>query len=184
MNAYPPRVPRYALLVRGINVGKAKRLAMADLRALLADLGYTAVRTLLNSGNAVLTGPEADPHEQSARIEAAIAERTGLDVRCVVLTAELLRTIVDAHPFGEIATNGSRMMAHVLAAAPDPELLAAHDPVALDPDNARLAERVIYQWCPDGLLEAPPVGTIAEKHLGVAVTARNWNTITKLADLL
>ena len=177
-------MPRYALLVRGINVGKAKRLAMADLRALLADAGYTDIRTLLNSGNAVLTGPEADPAEQAARIEGAIAERTGLDVRCVVLTAEQLRAVVDAHPFTEVATNGSRMMAHVLAAEPEPERLAAHDPVALDPDNARLVGRVIYQWCPDGLLEAPPVGGFAEKHLGVAVTTRNWNTISKLADLL
>jgi uncharacterized protein (DUF1697 family) len=177
-------VPRYALLVRGINVGKAKRLAMADLRALLADAGYTDVRTLLNSGNAVLTGPEVDPAEQAARVEGAIAERTGLDVRCVVLTAEELRDVVKAHPFTEVATNGSRMMAHVLAATPDPERLAAHDPVALDPDNTKLVGRVIYQWCPDGLLEAPPVGGFAEKHLGVAVTTRNWNTITKLADLL
>ena len=177
-------MPRYAILLRGINVGKAKRVAMADLRELLAAIGYAEVRTHLNSGNAVLTGAGAEPATHAARIESALAERLGLDSRCVVLTAEHLRVIVDGHPFPDVATNGSRMMAHVLAAAPDAALLAAHDPVALDPDRARLGDRVIYQWCPDGLLAAPPVGTFAEKRLGVAVTARNWNTITKLDDLV
>ena len=63
-------------------------------------------------------------------------------------------------------------------------LAAAHDPIALDPRNARLGERVIYQWCPNGVLDAPAIGPFAEKHLGVAVTARNWNTVTRLAELV
>jgi uncharacterized protein (DUF1697 family) len=177
-------MPRYVALLRGINVGRAKRVAMADLRALLADLGYTDVRTHLNSGNAVLTGDDAGPAAHAERIEAAISERLGLDVRCVVLTGDELRAIADSHPFPDVATNGSRMMAHVLATTPDPALLAEHDPVGLDPDNARLDGRVIYQWCPDGLLAAPQVGGFAEKHFRVPVTARNWNTITKLVQLL
>jgi uncharacterized protein (DUF1697 family) len=175
---------RYVVLLRGINVGRAKRVAMADLRALLSDLGYTDVKTVLNSGNAVVTGRKADPAKQAVAIEAAITEKLGLDVRCLVLTAEHVRTILDGHPFAEIADNGSRMMAHILAATPDAALLAEHDPVALDPDRARLGDRVLYQWCPDGVLDAPQIATFAEKKLGVAVTARNWNTLTKLADLL
>ncbi|WP_433278795.1 DUF1697 domain-containing protein [Pseudonocardia xinjiangensis] len=177
-------MPRHVALLRGINVGRHKRIAMADLRALLTGLGYTDVRTHLNSGNAVLTGDDATPAEHAERIETAIAADLGLDVRCVVLTADELRAIVDGHPFPDVATNGSRMMAHILATAPDPPLLAENDPVGLDPDNARLGERVIYQWCPDGVLAAPPVGGFAEKHLRVAVTARNWNTMTKLVELL
>jgi uncharacterized protein (DUF1697 family) len=178
-------VPRHVALLRGINVGRNKRIAMADLRALLTGLGYTDVRTHLNSGNAVLTGDDgATPAEHAERIETAITAELGLDVRCVVLSGDELRAIVDGHPFPNVATNGSRMMAHILATAPDPALLAEHDPVGLDPDNARLDGRVIYQWCPDGVLAAPPVGGFAEKHLHVAVTARNWNTVTKLVQLL
>lgn len=172
---------RYVVLLRGINVGRAKRIAMADLRAMLADLGYTDVRTLLNSGNVILTGGDGD---HASTIRTAITDRFAMDVRCLVLTGERLRGIVDGHPFVEIADNGSRMFAHVLSAAPDPALLAEHDPIALDPERARMGDRVIYQWCPDGSLEAPPVATYAEKHLGVRVTARNWNTITKLLDLV
>lgn len=174
-------MPRFVVLLRGINVGRAKRLAMADLRALLADAGYSEVRTLLNSGNAVVTGPDEPTAEHARRIEGAITERTGLDVRTVVLTAEQLRAVVEAHPFADVADDGSRMMAHVHAEPPpgagaDP---MAADPVAADPDRARLIGQVIYQWCPDGLLQAPPVGVP-----GALVTSRNWNTIMKLAALL
>ncbi|MBV9923148.1 MAG: DUF1697 domain-containing protein, partial [Pseudonocardia sp.] len=163
-------MPRYAVLLRGINLGSTNKVAMADLRELLADAGFSDVRTHLNSGNVVLTGPSAP----TKTIEEAITERTGLTVPCVVLTAKQLRAIVDGHPFAEVATNGSRMMAHVLGATPDVDKLAAA--LALDPDNTRPGPGVVYQWCPDGLLKAPAV----TQKLGVLVTARNWNTIAKL----
>jgi uncharacterized protein (DUF1697 family) len=166
-------MPRYVVLLRGINVGKAKRIAMADLRALLTDAGYSDVRTHLNSGNVVLTGTDARPD----RIEAAIREGTGVQSSCVVLTEKELRAIVDAHPLADVATNGSRMMAHVLADDPDPAALEAA--LAMDPDHARPGPRVVYQWCPDGVLKAPGITA----KLGVVVTARNWNTVTKLAGL-
>jgi uncharacterized protein (DUF1697 family) len=179
---------RYAILIRGINVGTAKRVAMADLRALLEELGYTAVKTHLNSGNAVATGPEADPLAQAARIEEALAARTGVSARVLVVTAEHLRAVAAAHPFAAemaaVEKGGSRMMAHLLVAAPDPAVLAERDPAAFDPGHAQLGDRVIYQWCPAGLLESPDMHSWAAKHLGVEVTSRNWNTIAKLAELL
>jgi uncharacterized protein (DUF1697 family) len=177
-------VTRYVVLLRGINVGKAKRIAMADLRTLLAELGFTDVKTHLQSGNAVVTGDDDEPAVLAARIGAAIAERFGFEVRCVVLTGPQLQAVIDAHPLADVATDGAKMLALFLSADPDPALLAAHDPLELDPDRARLGPRVIYQWCPDGVLAAPPVAGFAEKHLGVTVTGRNWNTVTKLATFL
>jgi len=179
---------RYAILIRGINVGTAKRVAMADLRALLEELGYTAVKTHLNSGNAVVTGPEADPVAQAARIEEALATRTGVSARVLVVTAEHLKAVAAGHPYAAemaaVEKGGSRMMAHLLVAAPEPAALAEHDPAAFDPGHAQLGDRVIYQWCPAGLLESPDMHGWATKHLGVEVTSRNWNTIAKLAELL
>ena len=165
-------MPRYVVLLRGINVGTRRRLAMADLRALLAEAGYTDVRTLLNSGNALVTGPDEPGAAHAARISAAIAARTGMDVPVLVLTADEFREVVDAHPFTDIADDGSRMMAHVLDAP-----LADELPV---PEHARVVGRVLYQWCPDGLLAAPEVAVPP----GVLVTTRNWNTVTKIAALL
>lgn len=172
---------RYALLIRGINVGRNKRLAMADLRELLMSLGCTDVRTHLNSGNAVFTS--ATPGLE-ARIEDGLAAELGLGVRCIVRSAEEMRTVIDGHPLRDVATDGSKMLALFLSAAPDPGLLVLHDPIALDPTRAVLGDRVIYQWCPDGVLAAPAVSGFVEKNLEVAVTARNWNTVTKLSELL
>jgi len=175
-------VARYVALLRGINVGRNKRVAMADLRALLADQGWTDVRTHLNSGNALFSAPDAPTAELADRISAAIAERLGLDVTCVVLGADELRAAIAAHPFPEVATNGSRMMAWFCSAPPDPDRPAMRDALALDPEHARLVGAVLYQWCPDGLMGAPPVAAGIEQD--VVCTSRNWNTVTKLAELL
>jgi uncharacterized protein (DUF1697 family) len=177
-------VPRYAVLLRGINVGRAKRVAMADLRSLLEDAGYTAVRTHLNSGNVVLTGEDADPAEHAERIEDAIREQLGMEVRCAVLTADELQAVVRGNPFAGDADNGSRMMVHVYVRPIDPALAAGHPPVPQDPDRARVGDRAVYQWCPDGLMAAPDIGPYVKEHLRIDVTARNWNTITKLAELI
>jgi uncharacterized protein (DUF1697 family) len=177
-------MPRYVVLLRGINVGKAKRVAMADLRALLGDLGFSDVKTVLNSGNAVVTGADAPTAEHAARIEGAIAERLGMDVRAVVLTGDELRAIIDGHPFTDVADNGSRMMAYVYLSPVDPARIAGREVVPDDPDRARLGTRAAYQWCPDGLMAAPDMSGYLDQMVGVGVTARNWNTIVKLADLL
>jgi len=177
-------MPKYALLIRGINVGGNKKLAMADLRELLSGLRCTNVRTHLQSGNAVFATSKRDEVRLAATIEKAIVDTLGLTVRCMVRSAAEMQAVVDAHPFREIATEGSKMFAMFLSEPPDRALLKQYDPVALDPDCIRLGDRVIYQWCPDGITQAPNVSGFVEKNLKVAVTARNWNTVAKLAQLL
>src|SRR5262245_18172142 len=81
-------MPRYVALFRGINVGKAKRIAMADLRALLEELGYRDVKTLLNSGNAVFGGRAAPADRHAARIRAAVAKQLGVDALVIIKSAE------------------------------------------------------------------------------------------------
>jgi uncharacterized protein (DUF1697 family) len=175
---------KYALLIRGINVGGNKKLAMSDLRELLTGLGYTDVRTHLQSGNAVFASSKRNQQAIAAAIEKALAAELGMTVRCMTRSADELHAVVDGHPFREIATEGSKMMAMFLSEMPEPALLAEFNPVALDPDFVRLGDRVVYQWCPNGILQAPNVGAFVEKKLKVAVTARNWNTVSKLADLV
>ena len=174
----------YAAMLRGINVGGHKKVAMADLRALLTRLGFTDVATLLQSGNAVFNGPEALPDELAARIERAIAEEFSMSVRCMVRTGPELRAVIEGNPFPDAAAQGSRFLALFLSARPDPELLAKYHPRCLAPSDVDLGDRVIYQWCPDGILAAPNVHGFVEKNLKVAATARNWNTVTKLGVLL
>ena len=126
-------MPRYAALLRGINVGRGNPVAMSDLRALLAGLGHSDVRTHLRSGNAVFSSPEADPDAVAAGIERALEARLGRRIACLVRTREEMERVVAANPLRGMADNGSRLMALFLSRAPDPARLAEHDPRALDP---------------------------------------------------
>src|SRR5881628_2807318 len=100
---------RHVALIRGINVGRAKRVAMADLRALVEDLGYGDVRTLLNSGNVVFTAPRAG-RGAADRIEKALAARLGVPARVTVLTAAELAAAISENPLREVAKDPSRLL--------------------------------------------------------------------------
>lgn len=173
---------RQVALLRGINVGRAKRVAMADLRALVADLGFGDVRTLLNSGNVVYTAPGVAPDEAAARIEEAITSRLGITSRVIVLNAAEIAAAVAGNPLGEVADNPSRLFVAILR---DPADRARLEPLA-ERDWGRevlaLGERVAYLWCPDGSMGSQLPEAVG-RVLGDAVTTRNWATLTRLHAL-
>ena len=175
-------VRRHVALLRGINVGRAKRVAMADLRDVVVGLGYRDVRTLLNSGNVVFTVPGTARGDAAARIEHAIATHLGVSSRVTVLTGGELKTIVNANPLGEIADNPSRLLVSVLSKPADRTRLTPLTREDWSPEALALGARVAYLWCPNGMIEsrlAQAVGRI----LGDATTTRNWATMLKLQDL-
>lgn len=168
-------------LLRGINVGKAKRMAMADLRALFEDLGFTDVRTLLNSGNVVFSvvRPKRD---LGSTLEKAIAERLGVTSRVTIVTATELDAIVAANPLLKVATNPTRLMVSVLNAATDMKRLTPLLKGDWGTDRMGVGPRVAYLWCPNGILDSPLAAAVF-KVLGDGVTSRNWATISKLHAL-
>src|SRR5262245_59517957 len=102
-------MPTLIALLRGINVGKAKRVAMSDLRKLVEKRGYSDVRTLLNSGNVVLKSSSADTAKASKRIEQALFDGTGVSARVLVVSAEELAAAVKENPLLKVADNPSRL---------------------------------------------------------------------------
>jgi uncharacterized protein (DUF1697 family) len=168
-----------AALIRGINVGRAKRVAMADLRALLEGLGYGDVRTLLNSGNVVFTAPRAAPGNAAARIEKALAAQLGVAARVTVLTAGEIADAVRENPLLEVADNPSRLL---IAFLNNPAHRQQLEPLRRQdwaPDVLALGTRVAYLWCPAGIIESGLAQAI-DRALGDGVTTRNWATVLKL----
>lgn len=145
---------RHVALIRGINVGRAKRVAMADLRALVLSLGYTDVRTVLNSGNVVFTGPRASPGTAAAT----------------------------DNPLLGVADNPSRLLVAVLANPADRSRLKQLVQQDWAPDALAIGARVAYLWCPEGVL-ASRLWKAVGRVLGDAVTTRNWATVTRLHAL-
>ena len=172
----------YFALLRGINVGRAKRLAMADLRALVEGLGCGDVRTLLNSGNVVFTAPRGDPGGLASAIEQALEREAGVASRTTVLTAPELAGIVGENPLLDVATDPSRLLVAVLRQPADRERLEPLLEQDWQPDALALGKRAAYLWCPEGQLQSR-IPEAVERLVGDAVTTRNWRTITKLHAL-
>jgi uncharacterized protein (DUF1697 family) len=104
-------MPRFVALLRGVNVGKAKRVPMAELRELLTSLGYRNVRTLLNSGNAVFDSTARSGAAQATRIRAAIAERMNLEVPVIVKSADDIAGACAENSLLSKATDHARLLA-------------------------------------------------------------------------
>jgi uncharacterized protein (DUF1697 family) len=173
---------RYIALLRGINVGRAKRVAMADLRKLVEGLGFTDVRSVLNSGNLVFGADALAPAAAAAAIEEALVLKLGVAARTLVLGSDELAAIIDENPLLEHATDHSRLLAFILA---EPGLGRRVEPLCAQdwsPGAMALGRRAAYVWCPDGVLDSEAAASVG-KQLGDATTARNWNTLSRLHAL-
>lgn len=173
---------RYVALFRGINVGKAKRIAMADLRALLGKLGYTDVRTLLNSGNAVFTATGAAP-KIARRIRSEVARKLGVDALVIVKSARDVANIIAGNALAKVATDHSRLL---VAVTNEPGAIAE---LGIFADREWGGERLhvgrdaAYLWCADGILESK-VAPALLSELGGTGTTRNWATLNKIHALM
>lgn len=148
---------------------------MADLRTWVAGLGYTDVRTLLQSGNVVF-GTNKRPATVRKELESALAEGAGFTVDVVLRTAPELRAVVDADPLGDVVTDPSRYVVSFLDAPGKwPEI----DPAEFEPERVYFAEREAYFWLPGGQMKSPLLAAFPTRK-GEVATVRNWNTVTKL----
>jgi uncharacterized protein (DUF1697 family) len=172
-------MPTFIALLRGVNVGKAKRVPMADLRALLGELGYTDVATLLNSGNAVFRAARGTPAAHATRIAAAIVERLGVEVPVIVLSAATLDAVVAGNALAPGADDPSRL---IVAFVQDPASLAdvaAIAPLVVPPERFLVGAQAAYLHCASGILESKAGAALVGKA-GRAATPRNWATVMKL----
>jgi uncharacterized protein (DUF1697 family) len=170
-------------LLRGVNLARAQRVAMADLRALFERLGFREVRTLLNSGNVVFSTPASGRGDLGTRIENAIASKLGLSVSVTVLSADEVATAVRESPLTRIATDPSHLLIFAPRAAPD---LIHLNPLLKQrwvPEVLAIRTRVAYLWCPKGLAKSP-LWTAADRATNKTGTARNITTFTKILALM
>lgn len=172
-------VGRQVGLIRGINVGRAKRVAMADLRALVEGLGYSDVRTLLNSGNIVYRAPNVPAGTAAARIEKGLAAELGVSARVIAITAAELDGIVAGNRLLKVATDPTRLLVSVLGNPSDRLKLKPLAQQDWAPEALLIGSRAVYVWCPAGLLASRLFESVS-RVLGDAVTTRNWATLTKL----
>lgn len=172
-------MPRYVALFKGINVGKAKRIAMEDLRTLFVKLGFTDVQTLLNSGNAVFTTAAEPTGKLADRIRKAVLEKTGVDALVIVKSGKDMAAIVAGNELGKVATDPSRLLVAVIGenkALKSVEALAGETWGA---EKMQVGKHAAYLWCANGILESEALEALL-KALKGAGTTRNWTTLNKI----
>jgi uncharacterized protein (DUF1697 family) len=173
---------RYAALLRGINVGGHNKVPMAGLRTALGDLGYADVATFLQSGNAVFSS-DLPPAAVERDIAAAVADKLQVSCQVLVRTGAELAAAVSGIPLDGEPENPSRFFVAFLSAEPAASKVAEVAGLSFGPDRLWLRGREAYLWCPNGAADTKLTGSLLERRLGVAATARNWNTVTKLVTM-
>jgi uncharacterized protein (DUF1697 family) len=173
---------RQVALLRGINVGKHNRVGMAPLRELLERLGHEDVRTLLQSGNVVLTS-DTTGTELERSLEEAIAGELGVEPRVVVRTVKELAAVLERDPLADVADDPKRYQVSFLSEKLAPAVKKELEAADVAPERVAVHGREIYAWHPGGIQRSPLVKLLTDRKLGVTATARNWNTVTKLLEL-
>jgi uncharacterized protein (DUF1697 family) len=172
-------------LVRGINVGGHKMIAMADLRDLLTKLGFTEARSSLQSGNLIFQATGRSTAQLERLLEKETKKRLGLETHFFVRTPAEWKAIIAQNPFVEEAERDpGHLLVLLLKNAPD----VAH----VDALRAAIAGREViqakgnhaYVVYPDGVGRSRLTNTLIEKKLGTRATGRNWNTVLKLGALV
>jgi uncharacterized protein (DUF1697 family) len=174
-------MPRHVALLRAVNLGSRNRVSMPELRELLSGLGYGDVRTLLQSGNVVLTS-----RRSAARLERElrrqIAEGLGVDTPVIVRTRDEIAAVIERDPLGDVADDPKRYQVTFLAEEPDAEAARELAEADVAPERIELIGRELYTWHPNGIQRSKAERLRASKRLPPG-TARNWSTVTKLLEL-
>jgi uncharacterized protein (DUF1697 family) len=174
--------PSRILLLRGINIGSRKRIAMPELRNLLSSAGFEDVRTYLQSGNVVVSS-DAAAVELGSEAERLIADRFGLEVDVIVRTAEELAAVVARNPLGDVAADPKRYQVVFLESEPDPDAVSRVQELAAGAERSVAVGREVYSWHPAGASRSKLWAKLAANGLGVRGTSRNWTTVCALADM-
>jgi uncharacterized protein (DUF1697 family) len=174
---------RQIALLRGINIGPNKRIAMPRLREVLAEHGYEDVKTYVASGNVVLTS-KAKPRKLEQDLEKLIEAEFGHDVPVVVRTRDELADVIERMPFGDVVEEPlKRLQVSFLSGEPSAEAVKRITDAAEEPELVAIDGREIYAWHPDGIGRSELAKLMATRKLGVQITARNWNTVLALLEL-
>jgi len=175
----------YIALLRGINVGGHKMVAMSDLRDLLTQLGFMDARSLLQSGNLVFRSDARVGVNLERLLEAEAEKRLDLRTDFVVRTAEEWKAIVARNPFrDEAERDPAHLLVMFLKDAPDVKNVEALQAAIMGPELVRAQGRQAYIVYPSGIGRSRLTSTLIEKKLGTRGTGRNWNTVLKLGALV
>jgi uncharacterized protein (DUF1697 family) len=185
-------MPTHVALLRGINVGGRNKVAMGDLRTVVASLGHGDVATYIQSGNVVFTSRDTDTTAIAGKLARALEQAVGVRSSVVVLSRAELAKVIAGNPFPDEAdprhlhaiVRGAKVTAKEAAVIADAERRARDKGGR---DQAKVVGRTVYLRTPDGLGRSELAAQLTKADPAAGDrggTARNWATVTKLLAML
>ena len=173
----------FVALVRAVNVGGRNQLAMAELRALFESFGYANVASYIQSGNIIFDTSSSKSAALASVVEESLTEALGQPIDVVIRSARELRSVLESNPFVGRVPDPKKLHVVFLNHEPDRSRLDTVDAARFVPDEFAVGAREVYLHCPDGLGRSKLPPAIGTKLAPLTATVRNWNTVTKLAEL-
>ncbi|MEU7797951.1 DUF1697 domain-containing protein [Micromonospora arborensis] len=174
---------RYAALLRGVNVGST-RLAMADLRRIVTDLGHEDVKTYLQSGNVAFGSSVRDAEKLAAGIERALADELALTVPVLVRSGRELAAVAGGNPYADREDDPTRLLVAFLATPPKKAVVDALTVPGSENVSFTVTGREVFLHFVDGGYgRSKFTNAYLEKKLAVVATTRNWKSVRALAEM-
>lgn len=171
----------YIALLRGINVGGKNILPMKGLVEILEDMGCEKVKTYIQSGNVVFQNKKKHANKIAREISSKILESHGFEPKVLLLEISELHDAIENNPFE--TEDGKALHFGFLDSHPNNPNLERLMAVKSKSEEFKLHKKVFYLYAPDGVGRSKLAAKI-EQCIGVPVTARNWNTISKLMSMV
>jgi uncharacterized protein (DUF1697 family) len=178
-------MPTYISILRGINVGGAKKIRMDALESLYKELGFERIVTYIQSGNVIFTAAANSSNQALASvIEKKIRDDLHFEVPVIIRTVTEMEAVIEANPFvKEYGIDEERLHVTFLSDITAPVNRDAIQTVDFPPDRFVLSGKEVYLYCPDGYGRTKLNNSFFERKLKVTATTRNWNTVKKLAEI-
>jgi uncharacterized protein (DUF1697 family) len=174
-------MPIYISMLRGINVGGHKLVKMDRLRTSFEALGFSQVRTYIQSGNVVYKSGSTSGAQLSKKIEARILADFGFPVRVITRTQAEFRKVVAQNPFAsDRAIDQTKLHVTFLSDAPGAAGLKKLAKLTVAPEQTCCVGKEVYLYLPNGVGESRLMKSPWEKELLVGTTTRNWKTVNTL----
>jgi uncharacterized protein (DUF1697 family) len=177
-------MPVYISMLRGINVGKNKRMKMDALRRSFEALGFEQVKTYIQSGNVVFKTAKRSSSALSKRIEERILSDFGFSSSVISRTGDELRQMIENNPFFKRPEiDPAKLHVMFLSAKLAPSAIKRLETLTTKPDESRCCLQEIYLYLPNGASESSLMKSPLDRALSVVTTTRNWNTVNKLYEM-
>lgn len=175
----------YVALLYSVIIDSKRRVVMSDLRAIAEGLGYRNVRTLVSTGNLIFETGESSVPSIEQSLERAFASFHDKPVDIIVKTADDWRRLVASNPFpAESRDAPARVGIRVMRDPLRPDLAAFLRPYQTDGERVVIVDGHVWVYYPGRISLSKLAGQLTPRRMGGVGTARNWNTVKRLGEML